>query len=357
MDATVQEAEIIDPLGPDDEVQPAEYRITSYGADYPVELLVSRLQKDELYTPPFQRGFVWDIKMASRFVESLLLGLPVPGIFLSKEPEQETHLIIDGQQRLKTLQFFVEGIFRPRDKTFALEGVDKRFRGRTFRTLEDPARRRLMDGIIHATIVRQDDPAEDQSSIYHIFERLNSGGRQLAPQEIRSALFHGPLVSLLDELNSDVNWRAIYGSRSSQQRDQELVVRFLAFYFFGQDYSSPMKVFLNRYMGRNRGLAAQGADEIRKAFQPTIDLAFAAFGARAFKPQRALNAAVFDSVMVALAKRLEKGPVGDLEELRETYEALLADETFLGGTVRATANEKRVAQRFKAAEGAFADVP
>ncbi len=305
----VKDVKVIDPLGDEDEVLPVEYRITSYGADYPVELLVNRLATKDLYTPPFQRGYVWDIKMASRFVESLLLGLPVPGIFLSIEPKNQTHLIIDGQQRLKTLQYFHDGIFEPRDRTFSLEGVQTRFQGLTYRTLPSPDRRRLNDAIIHATIIRQDDPAEDQSSIYHIFERLNTGGKQLAPQEIRSALFHGKLVALLDELNNDPDWRAIYGPRSPQLRDQELIVRFLAFYFYEQDYQAPMRAFLNRYMGRNSNLDHQSADEIRGVFAPAIEVAQLAFGTRAFKPQRALNAAVFDSVMVGLARRLSRGPI------------------------------------------------
>jgi hypothetical protein len=189
------EVRIIDALGSEDEISPFQYRITSYGADYPVEVLVRRMDEREIYNPPFQRGYVWDINMASRFVESLLLGLPVPGIFLSKEPESQTHLIIDGQQRLKTLQYFYRGRFPGSDRIFALSGVQTRFRGLTYSDLAPEDRRRLNDSIIHCTIIRQDEPGEDQSSIYHIFERLNSGGKLLAAQEIRSALFHGDLVT------------------------------------------------------------------------------------------------------------------------------------------------------------------
>lgn len=352
-----KDIQIIDRLGDEDEVLLVEYHITSYGADYPVELLVNRLDREVLFTPSFQRSYVWDIKMASRFVESLLLGLPVPGIFLSTEPETHKHLIIDGQQRLKTLQFFYNGVFEPSERAFSLVGVQSRFLGLTYRTLPPEYRQRLDNAIIHATIIRQDDPVEDQSSIYHIFERLNSGGRQLAPQEIRSALFHGPLVKLLDELNNEVSWREIYGPRSPRLRDQELIVRFLAFYYYEQDYEAPMTAFLNRYMGRNKNLDYQSADEIRRVFEPTIDLARVTFGSRAFKPQRALNAAVFDSVMVGLARRLDRGEIKDFEELRKRYNKLLVDPVFLAGSTRATANEQRVAERFGAAREAFADVP
>jgi uncharacterized protein with ParB-like and HNH nuclease domain len=173
----IRDIEIIDPLGEDDEIQPSEYRITSYGADYPVFMLVKQIEDGDIYTPPFQRGYVWDVRMASRFIESLLLGLPVPGIFLSLESDSEKHLIIDGQQRLKTLEFFHRGIFEPTGKAFSLNGVQRDFRGVTIRDLKPEHRRRLSNSVIHATIIRQDSPTEDQSSVFHIFERLNSGGK------------------------------------------------------------------------------------------------------------------------------------------------------------------------------------
>src|SRR6267154_1153363 len=82
------------------------FSITSYGADYPVDNIVKRLNSDAFFVPKFQRKFVWSQRHASRFVESLLMGLPVPGIFLYKETDTGKHLVVDGQQRLRTLQDF-----------------------------------------------------------------------------------------------------------------------------------------------------------------------------------------------------------------------------------------------------------
>jgi hypothetical protein len=291
--------------------------------------------------------------MASRFIESLLLGLPVPGIFLSLEKDTQRYLILDGQQRLKTLQFFNRGLFEPTGKEFALAGVQRRFLGATMRKLEPEQRRKLSNAVIHATIIRQDEPSEEQTSIYHVFERLNTGGKQLAPQEIRSALFYGPLVQKLNQLNQYPAWRTLYGAVSPQLRDVELIVRFLAFYYFAESYSAPMKTFLNRYMGRNRNLDHQSGDEIENLFVGTIEVASTAFQPRPFKPQRALNAAVFDSIMVALARRISMGLSLDADDLNRRYAALLQDAEFTAGSVRATANEQRVAQRFNAAERHF----
>ena len=122
---------------------------------------------------------MWKFKEASRFIESLLLGLPVPGIFLSKEKETQKLLVIDGQQRLLTLLYFYDGIFQPTKREFALKDVQPQFEGAIYKSLPDEDRRRLDDSILHATIIKQDEPSEDDSSIYHIFERLNTGGTTL----------------------------------------------------------------------------------------------------------------------------------------------------------------------------------
>ncbi len=341
----------------EEEVVPLKYSITSYGADYVVDVLIRRIEKGDIYIPTFQRGYVWTHRTASRFIESLLLELPVPGIFLSKEGETQRHLVIDGQQRLRTLQYFYDGIFTPLKRSFSLTGVQPRFAGLTYKTLEDDDRRRLDDSIIHATIIKQDDPSDDESSIYHIFERLNTGGTSLLPQEIRTAIYHGPFNMVLDDLNRTAAWRSIYGDVSPRMRDQELILRFLAFNSYRKSYKAPMKDFLNRYMGSNRNLDLQNAEELRRAFVPTVEQIFAAVGSRAFKPGRALNAAVFDSVMVGVAQRLERGALHDIKALGQAYEGLLNDPTFQSGSTRATANEQRVKERFEAAIVAFRDLP
>jgi hypothetical protein len=163
----------IDPEGEDEELE-FVYSITSYGADYPVDGLVKRIDAGDIIVPEFQRQFIWPRPRIERFIESLLLGLPVPGIFLAREPESNRLLVIDGQQRLRTLSAFYKGILRGREFKLS-KGVQAQFVDRTYETLEEEDRRRLDDSIIHATVIRQDEPSDDQSSVYFIFERLNTG--------------------------------------------------------------------------------------------------------------------------------------------------------------------------------------
>ena len=192
----ISEDAVIDETDCDQTVAPVQYEITSYGADIDTEGFVNRLRRQDVYIPPFQRDYVWSLTEASRFIESLLLGLPIPGVFLARERDSKRLLVIDGQQRLKTLQFFFDGYFNPqpdarRNRVFELQGVQDQFKGKTYETLGDEERITLNDSIIHATIVKQDSPEGDQSSVYHIFERLNASGRKLSPQQIRVAIYHG----------------------------------------------------------------------------------------------------------------------------------------------------------------------
>ena len=198
-----------------EEYYPVEYSISSYGADYPVDGLVKRINAGSIYIPKFQRGYVWNVHRASRFIESLLLGLPVPSVFLSKEQDSNKLLVIDGQQRLRTLQFFYNGLFEPTERKFKLKNVTERFLNATYDSLDEDDRLRLDDSILHAIIIKQEqpeaDPGDQPTSVYHIFERLNTGGVLLHPQEIRTCICHGKFVDLLDILNADENWRQLFG--------------------------------------------------------------------------------------------------------------------------------------------------
>lgn len=346
------EVSIDDPLGDETESDfsaPAKW----YGADFTVDDLIARLNDDNIFVPPFQRSYVWSLEDASRFVESLLLNLPVPGIFLAKEYDADRYLIIDGHQRLRSLQLFRHGTFEPTGAPFQLQGVQERFEGKSYHDLSPQMRADLDSALIHATIVHQEDPLGEQSSVYHIFERLNTGGRALTSQEIRSALYHGAFRQLLSELNEDDHWRAIFGAPDPRMRDQELILRFLALLFYREDYKPPMKEFLNRYMAQNRNLDVQPAPRIEEAFRDTINRFHGALGEGAFKPGGQFNAAVFDAAMVGLATRLRTGPDIRSGNIKQAYDRLLGDEEFQKAYQQSTANAKSVEARTNLAVDAF----
>lgn len=364
--APVEDEEPVDDLDEALEVLPYIYSITAYGADYPVDSLVKRIDSGDIVVPRFswepdqdseilgfQREYVWPRTKADRFIESLLLGLPVPGIFLVKEPSGRL-LVLDGHQRLYSLQGYYEGVIHGVE--YRLEGVQQRFHGKRYRDLEVEDRRRLDDSIIHATVIRQDEPSEDQSSVYMIFERLNTGGVNLQPQEVRVALYHGELVRVLRKLNDNSSWRALYGKKSKRLKDLEMILRFFAFFYHSPAYRSPMKDFLNRYMASNRHLQRQSEEDLLRIFFGTVSVLNETIGPRAFRPVRAINAAVIDSVMTGLARRLEKGAITSNEQLTEQYDALLRNSNYREAVETGTSQESNVETRLRLATDAFAAV-
>ena len=345
---------------------PFTYTITSYGADYPVDSLIKRLDFKDIIVPTFQwvserdsevvgfqRDYIWPRPKADKFIESLLLGLPVPGIFLVKELSGRL-LVLDGHQRLHTLHAYYNGIINGQE--YKLESVQQRFMHKSYKDLDTEDRRRLDDSIVHATVVRQDQPTEDQSSIYIIFERLNTGGVNLQPQEIRVALYHGKLANVLKRLNDEGAWRKLYGKKSKRLKDMEMILRFFAFYYYNDKYRSPMKDFLNRYMATNRHLTRQSEDELRRIFCRTIAVLENALGQRAFRPRRAVNAAVLDSLMIGVATRVAGRRIENLDQFREKYKSLLSDPNYIASTETGTSQEANVNTRMTLAKQAFANV-
>ena len=263
-------------------------------------------------------------------------------------------MVLDGHQRLHTLHAYYKGVIKGRE--YRLENVQKRFVGMRFKDLDMEDRRRLDDSIIHATVIRQDEPKEDQSSIYIIFERLNTGGVNLQPQEIRVALYHGEMVRVLKSLNEERAWRKLYGKKSKRLKDMEMILRFFAFYYRSDQYRSPMKDFLNRYMAENRDLGRQSEAELRKIFYRTTSVLSSVLGQRAFRPKRAVNAAVVDSLMTGVAKCLRSGELKDVERFRRRYRSLLENQEYVAATETGTSQEANVRARMRLATDAFADI-
>ena len=163
----------------------SRFTITTYGADLSVFDLLRRVGKEILIPAPFQRKFVWTPKQASRFVESILMGLPVPGIFLFLKDKKQ--LIVDGQQRLITLPRFVSGVWDKKSRRqgvkdvetivpFPLIDVVDPWASKTWGDLDKEDQEQIENYLVHVTIFRQDHPKARDRSIYEVFHRINTGG-------------------------------------------------------------------------------------------------------------------------------------------------------------------------------------
>lgn len=336
--------------------------ISYSGQDFDVDGLVRRLNKGDIVIPGFgsqdetietagfQRGFVWTRKQMDRFVESLLLGFPIPGLFLVRQQDKR-YLVLDGQQRLKTLQAFHKGVHQ--GKVFSLVNVATEFKDLTYESLTEPMRRMFDDAFLQATVVSTDGSAESLEAVYQIFERLNSGGTQLTPHEIRVALYAGPLVERLEQLNSLASWRALYGERKNARlRDQELILRILALYLSLEDYSRPLKGFLNDFAGSHRNGQGDEIAEGTRLFEAASNLLAEGPGSTALRKGSAVNAAQSEAIFVGLMRVLAEREI-DAAGVTAAVMELSANEKFDAATSRATADEAVVKARVGIAAETF----
>jgi len=327
----------------------ASYRLVTYGADYTLKGLIDKIKDKEIVIPLFQRKYVWPPKMASSLVESFLLGLPVPQIFLYKEEETQDLLVVDGQQRLKTILFFYEGAF-PDQSEFYLRNVKSQWLGKKYVDLTEPDKKRFRDSVLRTTIFEQLDP-KDNSSIFEVFKRLNTGGLSLTDQEIRNCIIRGNINNFLESLNGHKSWRYLYGKPDAdpRMRDTELILRFFALYENGNDYHKPMKEFLTTFMRSKKMISLEEQGYYSKLFNNTMDFVYDKLGSSAFKLKAGLNAAAFDAISVALAK-LDQDKITDV---REKYNALKAKQSFLDSVSVHTTDGDQVDQRIRLAIETF----
>ena len=324
------------------------YIIDSYGADYTVDSLVNRMNKSAFIVPEFQRRFVWSQKHASRFIESLLMGLPVPGIFLYKRSEDSKHLVIDGQQRLRSLQSYYSGTFK--ERKFRLSGVREPWVGKTYNELDANDQLRLDDSIVHTTIFSQKSPVDEIASIHFVFERINSGGIRLSAQEIRNCISAGPFTKTVRKLNDLPDWREIYGPESLRSKDEELILRSIALFDDADNYIRPMSTFLTRYADNMNKKSQRSISKYSKLFSEAAELVNRNLGSKAFRPVRSLNAAVLDSIMAALMKGVADDTVPTDKQFVLRYTKLLKDDLFGSGWLQSTADEDAVRIRIDRAE-------
>jgi hypothetical protein len=357
-----QDVEIEEPVGEElmegDEAPSVHYDITSYGIDFDVEGLVKRLKRDAILIPEFQRNYVWKLPEASRFIESLLLGLPVPGIFLAQDSASGKMYVIDGQQRLLSLRYFLDGYFKPRkdsstNRVFRLSGVQKPYNGLTHAELTEPDRENLANSVIHATVVKQDSPDDGETSMFHIYGRLNSGGRRLTPQEIRTAVYHGAFIDTIRMANSDTNWRKVFGQENDRMKDQELILRFCAMYESAAEYKKPMSEFLNLYAKKNQSRSQSELDVLSGKFTTVIGLLSKAVPDKLFRPVRGFNVAVFEACTVGLARALDSGFNNDLKRLAEQYAELFTRGEFKDFIFASTSDVHVTSERLKIATEIF----
>ena len=334
------------------------HEIRATPADKEVKSLYDKWKRQRLNVQPeFQRGFVWKTPQSSSLIESALLRVPLPAVYLSEDHDGKES-VIDGQQRLTSFFKFMDNEFK-----LTKLSVHKELIGKKYGDLSEKEQEKISECVLRVITFHKNSAPNLK---FEIFKRLNSGAVKLNDQEMRNCIYRGWYNKRLRELSEDPTFREVTGFLSPddmRMRDVEYVLRFAAFYFQGYlNYKSPMKSFMNNEMEARRNISDSEWKELQSAFKNAVSSIHSVFGKRSFRrwfldpkstppafrhEPKKFSAALFDILMWSFARE-DKGAI--LRHADAIYEAIIhlsiADNEFIEFTTRGTSSAKAITGRF-----------
>jgi len=367
----------------EDDFQIDEYDLTASPNDFNVSTIFNIMESGAIRIPGFQRNYVWDIARASKLIESLILGLPVPQVFLYEE-SRNRFLVIDGQQRLMSIYYFIKRRFPVKEKRADLRSIFDRhghipdeylhndeyftnfklslpeklpnkaskFRGLNYSTLGDY---KLQFDLrpIRNVIIKQNSPSNDDSSIYEIFNRLNTGGVNLRPQEIRASMYHSEFYDMLYKVNTLHEWRRILQMPEPDihNKDIEILLRGFAMLINGDNYTPSLTRFLNQFSKRSKANDTSQNSYLEQLFESFL-AAIRELPNDIFinKRNRRFNLALFEAVFAASCLPAFQARTTNIDMLNtDKIQALDNDQAFLDAALKATTQTTNVRTRLQRA--------
>ncbi|GFO73424.1 hypothetical protein BJAS_P4221 [Bathymodiolus japonicus methanotrophic gill symbiont] len=318
--------------------------------------LISRLNNDEIdLMPDFQRsGDLWGKPAQSRLIESILIRLPIPAFYFDAYEDAKWQ-VVDGLQRLSAINNFVL------KKNLALTSLEflTDYDGKKYDDLPRSLTRRIDEFQTSVYLIKPGTPLLMK---YALFNRINTGGLKLTPQEIRHAMSqsvrNGVASDFLAKIVLESTFREVVKNKSKRQAHQELVLRHMAFVLFGVDaYKSSLPKFLDLAMIELGKLEDSHLETLRNNFLDAMKVAFDIFGKDTFKRSLAepsgnkvVNKPLFEAISVSFAlinnserQRLVECKVG----FKESLKSMLKDTRFVNSITLSTANTESVSTRFK----------
>lgn len=366
-----------------------EYDITSSPRDLTPANIEEMIDAGIIEIPLFQRNYVWDIKKASKLIESIILGLPVPELFFYTEGDDNNpYKIIDGQQRFLSIYFFVKGKFpKSNDARFSIrDGINdmnedvfelsklledsNRFRDFSLSLMDDTGNKSRYHGLkfseldmetqvkfrlrrfLRTVVVRQNKPDDNNSSMFEIFNRLNTGGTPLNSQEIRASLYYCDFYRMLVKINAEEKWRNILGKprKDLHSKDVELILRSIALLHDGDNYSPKMVSFLNAFSQKSKTFSNKEIKYIYDLFISFLD-ACSDLGEKPFFRNNRFSATLFEAVFVAMCyKNFKNKTLLDKKINLESFENLKNDEQFKSFILSGTSSKENISGRIKRAK-------
>jgi len=317
--------------------------------DLAIRQLVDMLAEKTIdIAPEYQRHFKWNEERQSQLIESLLLGIPVPSLFMATNPDS-TWEVVDGLQRLTTLINFVGSdadIIRVNKlgkklKLFGLEKMSS-LNGLTFEELPKSVQLTFLTRPIRVTVLND---RSDFGVRYDLFERLNTGGITLHPQEIRNCIFIGEFNDFIKKCAQHRAFRNVLKLAADAERSgshEELVLKFFAYYECEEQFVHSVEGFLNNYM-ESKSKSFTNKRQLKDRFESTFRALDAALPGGIVRSSRVNTTplVLYEAMSVGLAKALDDGALIDATLLRN----LLDDPSLKRLTTGATNSRKMLSSR------------
>lgn len=347
-----------------------------WATDWTTETIISQLKKGNIeLSPSFQRRDAWGTDRKSRFIESVILGLPIPQIILAEKKDQRgSYIVIDGKQRLLSIRQFCANqendLFNPL-KLHSLQ-VLADINGKSYSDLQGefdfPEYVTAFDNqSIRTTIIRN---WPNQNFLYTVFLRLNTGSLPLSPQELRQALNPGPFTSFADSFSAESLWvkSALRLEKPDyRMRDVEIVVRYFAFKNFMERYTGNLKEFLdstceelNGQWELQKDYFVNQAEELDKAIEATFEIfednAFTKFARDRYTG--IFNRPVYEIMTYYFSiPEIRERALEIKREVAEIYEALcISDVDFVRSLEASTKNVEPTVKRYSTWGNALKDI-
>ena len=215
----------------------SRYDFNSFKIERSIRDLLSWEERQKIKIPSFQRNFVWTFNQSCKFIESILLNLPIPNLFVFREKmkDNDHFLLLDGLQRFTCIKQFKEGTFVHDGKArpFVINIRDSKWNKVSYSSLSEDDKELFNDYSIILNVLEPVDNSEDVKKLFmtELFERINTGSVKLNDQEIRNAVYAGPVLDAINEL-AKTAWPSsiVLSSDTTRFINEEFILRVLAYY-------------------------------------------------------------------------------------------------------------------------------
>ena len=294
--------------------------------------------------PDYQRDYIMDDGKASKLVESTLLRIPIPTVYLCEE-KPGVFSIIDGQQRLTSFVRFLKNEFK-------LRGLDEypELNGKYFKEIERTYQQIINTTKIHTIEILK----ESQELKYEIFSRLNQGSTSLKPQELRNCIYRGSFNQMIENIaTTNKHLPILFCAENKRKNYQELILRYFAMKDF-QNYGSSITKTLNDYMEKHQHDSEEELAKMKQEFNSKIDIikqyigndAFCAYDRTKNAISNKFSGSVYDSIVIAFSMFNNNDIAANGDEIRKRLLIMkTTDEEYMEHTYVATGSKARVVGR------------